>query len=210
MSRLLSVTTPSGNFSFSYDANGNTSAKVTSTGTWTYSYDPLNRLTGVQWNGVTQASYGYNGKGQRTSKTAGGVSSAYLWDGANLAQENRGGTYYLYSYLEMQPIALTSTGSSQALETDLVGTVLGVVNAFRNAESTNCERRGRRHSGQPTASLAPTSVRHRRPTEGIRSRGVGKETSHRGTAAIPARFGPAPSMMPRAGSLPRAPTAPFG
>jgi len=126
--RLLSVTTPSGNFSFSYDANGNTSGKVTSTGTWTYSYDPFNRLTGVQWNGVSQATYGYNGRGQRTSKTAGGVSSSYLWDGANLAQENRGGTYYLYSYLGMQPIALTSTGSSQALETDLVGTVLGVVN----------------------------------------------------------------------------------
>jgi hypothetical protein len=28
----------------------------------------------------------------------------------------------------MQPIALTSAGSSQVLETDLVGTVLGVVN----------------------------------------------------------------------------------
>ncbi|MEI9478035.1 MAG: hypothetical protein WCO26_15855 [Deltaproteobacteria bacterium] len=46
--------------------------------TWTYSYDLFNRLTGVQWNGVSQASYGYNGKGQRTSKTAGGVSSTYL------------------------------------------------------------------------------------------------------------------------------------
>ena len=56
------------------------------------------------------------------------MSSSYLWDGANLAQENRGGAYFLYSFLGMQPIALTSAGSSQALETDLVGTVLGVVN----------------------------------------------------------------------------------
>jgi len=94
----------------------------------TYSYDPFNRLIGVQWNGVSQASYGYNGKGQRISKTAGGLSSAYLWDGANLAQENRGGTYYLYSTLGMLSIALTSGGSSQVLEMDLVGTVLGVVN----------------------------------------------------------------------------------
>jgi len=99
LNRFLYATTPWGNFSFSYDANGNLSGKVTSTGTWTFGYDPFNRLTGVQWNGVTQASYAYNGKGQRVSKTAGGVSSSYLWDGANLAQENRGGTYTLYSTL---------------------------------------------------------------------------------------------------------------
>ncbi|MDI6869724.1 MAG: RHS repeat-associated core domain-containing protein, partial [Coprothermobacterota bacterium] len=67
--------------------------------------------------------------GKRVSKVAGTVNSTYLWDGENLAQETRGGTNYLYSYFGMNPIALTSGNSSQVLEIDLPGSVLGVVNS---------------------------------------------------------------------------------
>ncbi|MDI6869709.1 MAG: RHS repeat-associated core domain-containing protein [Coprothermobacterota bacterium] len=78
---------------------------------------------------MTVGSYSYNGMGKRVSKVAGTVNSTYLWDGENLAQETRGGTNYLYSYFGMNPIALTSGNSSQVLEIDLPGSVLGVVNS---------------------------------------------------------------------------------
>jgi RHS repeat-associated protein len=126
---LTSANTPSGNTTFSYDINGNLKTKVGPTNTTTYTYDTLNHLAQIVQGGTTLATYSYNGAGQRVCKVANGVTSNYLWDGSNLAQENRGGTYYIYSYLGANPIAMTSGGSSQAFENDGLGTVLGVVNS---------------------------------------------------------------------------------
>jgi len=129
---LTSANTPSGNFTFSYDDNGNLKTRVGPSSTATYTYDTLNHLTGIVQGGSTLATYSYNGAGQRVGKVAGGVTSSYLWDGGNLAQENRGGTSYLYSYLGANPVAmtnLTGTSSSQVFEMDLLGSILGAVNA---------------------------------------------------------------------------------
>ncbi|MDI6869557.1 MAG: RHS repeat-associated core domain-containing protein [Coprothermobacterota bacterium] len=101
---------------------------TTPSGTWNFSYDPFNRLKEVKLNGMTVGSYSYNGMGKRVSKVAGTVNSTYLWDGENLAQETRGGTNYLYSYFCFNPIALTSGGSSQVFQSNLLGSALGVVN----------------------------------------------------------------------------------
>ncbi len=58
-----------GQYTFTYDANGNTLSKTSSTDQWSYQYDGVNRLTLVQHNGQTLGTYVYNGDNQRIKKT---------------------------------------------------------------------------------------------------------------------------------------------
>lgn len=63
------------------DANGNTTAFQASGWTYGLGYNDTNRLTVVQQNGATVATYGVNGLGERTAKTlAGGGTQVYVYD----------------------------------------------------------------------------------------------------------------------------------
>lgn len=63
------------------DANGNTAALQANGWTYGLGYDNTNRLTVVQQNGTTIATYGLNGIGERATKTlAGGGTQAYVYD----------------------------------------------------------------------------------------------------------------------------------
>lgn len=65
------------------DANGNTTAFQANGWTYGLGYDNTNRLTLIQQNGSTLATYGLNGLGERVSKTlAGGGTQTYVYDEA--------------------------------------------------------------------------------------------------------------------------------
>src|SRR5207248_57061 len=69
----------------SYDANGN----LTSDGVNTYTWDARNQLASI--SGGVGASFQYDAFGRRISKTVNGQTTGYLYDGANVVQEQAGG-----------------------------------------------------------------------------------------------------------------------
>jgi RHS repeat-associated protein len=64
-----------------YDANGN----LTSDGSKTYSWNSRNQLVAI--SGAVTASFQYDAIGRRISKTVGGNSTSFLYDGDNVVQE---------------------------------------------------------------------------------------------------------------------------
>ncbi len=76
-----------GGQSLVYDLNGN----LTSDGTNAYTWDARGQLTSINGAGVS-ASFQYDALGRRTGKTVNGQTTGYLYDGANIVQEQAGGT----------------------------------------------------------------------------------------------------------------------
>jgi RHS repeat-associated protein len=85
---LTSLNRGSGATAFSYDPQGNRTGAIPSTGPHvSYAYDQVNRLVSftrraTNGQGVTAASYTYNGDGLRMRKVVNGVTSAFVWDTA--------------------------------------------------------------------------------------------------------------------------------
>jgi RHS repeat-associated protein len=75
-----------GGVSFTYDANGN----LTNDGSRTYTWDARNQLASL--TGPVNGSFAYDGVGRRRSKTIGGTTTQFLYDGLNPVQELSGGT----------------------------------------------------------------------------------------------------------------------
>jgi len=92
MGNRLSLITPSGTLTYTYDAadrllsisdgttftwdnNGNQLSK----GSTTYTYDTTNQLTQVV-NGATTVQFTYDGDGKRTRKTVNGIATSYTYD----------------------------------------------------------------------------------------------------------------------------------
>jgi RHS repeat-associated protein len=128
MGNRLSMTTPAGTITYTYDAadrllstsagtaftwdaNGNLLSK----GTTTYAYDAANRLTQVV-SGTTTAQFTYDGDGKRFSKTANGTATHYLYDVNTslpvILAETTGGADTLYTY-GADLIATTAPGGIQ-------------------------------------------------------------------------------------------------
>jgi RHS repeat-associated protein len=76
-----------GSQSLTYDLNGN----LTSDGSKTYSWNARDQLVSITGSGLT-ASFQYDAFGDRISKTVNGSTITYLYDGANLVQEQSGGS----------------------------------------------------------------------------------------------------------------------
>ena len=76
-----------GSQSLTYDLNGN----LTSDGTNTYVWNGHNQLVSMTGPGLS-ASFQYDAFGNRISKTVNGSTITYLYDGANLVQEQSGGS----------------------------------------------------------------------------------------------------------------------
>ncbi|MDP3478236.1 MAG: RHS repeat-associated core domain-containing protein [Desulfoprunum sp.] len=90
---------------YTYDANGN----MLSDGTNTFTYDALNRLSKVEQQGSTIATYGYDSMNRRISKTVGTVTSHYIYDlNSQLIAETLldGTPLREYIYLDGEPLAL--------------------------------------------------------------------------------------------------------
>jgi len=116
---------------YSYDASGN----LTNDGTHTYQYDAAGRLANVD-SGAT-ASYSYGGNNWRMKKTSGGVTTHYLWEGAQVVAEynpSSGALLSEYIYAGSRMITREQSGVlryyhadrlSTRLITDSTGVVVG-------------------------------------------------------------------------------------
>jgi RHS repeat-associated protein len=128
MGNRLSMTTPAGTLTYTYDAADrllSTSAGTTFTwdangnmlskGTTTYAYDVANRLTQVV-SGTTTLQFTYDGDSKRFNKTANGTATRYLYDVNTslpvVLAETTGGADTLYTY-GADLIALTAPGGAQ-------------------------------------------------------------------------------------------------
>lgn len=69
-----------GNAARTIDANGNTTAISQAGNTYGFGYNARNRMVLAQLNASTIASYTYNAKGQRVSKTVGSVTTRFVYD----------------------------------------------------------------------------------------------------------------------------------
>jgi len=72
----------------SYDANGN----LLSDGQRTYLWNARNELIAIKVGDSVQASFQYDVLGRRISKTEGGQTTTYLYDGVDIVQERLGNT----------------------------------------------------------------------------------------------------------------------
>jgi RHS repeat-associated protein len=73
--------------SMKYDAQGNLRFRYTASGTFEYQWNSLGQLTGVYSPTSGWTYYGYNAMGMRVRRTAGGVTTRYVYDGDDLAAE---------------------------------------------------------------------------------------------------------------------------
>ena len=109
--------------SFTYDANGN----LTNDGVNTYTWDARNQLTSI--SGSVTASFHYDPFGRRINKTVNGQSTGFLYDGADVVQEQSGGAVsanLLHGGLD-SVFTRTDGAGTRTLITDALGSTLGLM-----------------------------------------------------------------------------------
>lgn len=90
---LLSQTQDTGEWVYSYNANGSLDSKAESDGSgilldsWRYEYDLQGRLSRVSRKGALVATYTYDPFGRRLSKTVNGVTTYFLYNDTGLVAE---------------------------------------------------------------------------------------------------------------------------
>lgn len=88
--RLAAITLAGEAFTLAYDANGNLVSKSGPvSGTTTYAWSARNQLLGIA-GPTAAASFKYDALGRRIEKTVNGVSTGYLYDGAQAIGELKG------------------------------------------------------------------------------------------------------------------------
>ncbi|MDT5268357.1 MAG: hypothetical protein QOH49_543 [Acidobacteriota bacterium] len=114
--------TQRGAATLTYDANGN----LTGDGTNTYTWNARNQLVSI--SGAVTASFQYDPFGRRVSKTVGGVTTNYLYDGPNVVQELSGTTptANLLSGSEDEVFLRTDASGSQSFLLDGLGSTLAL------------------------------------------------------------------------------------
>lgn len=121
------------NTGFSYDANGN----MTSDGVNNYVYDQENRLIQVTKvaDGSTVATYAYDYRGLRISKTTANGTVRFHWDDKQrLIRESdgTGNTIALYFYTGNQLVAMEKGGIMYYTHTNHRGDIVGVSDQNKN------------------------------------------------------------------------------
>ncbi|MCG2747914.1 MAG: DUF6531 domain-containing protein, partial [Desulfobulbaceae bacterium] len=109
-----SVTDANPPVQYGYDANGNT----ISDGSRTFAYDRHNRLISISQGTETLAEYAYDFQGRRVKKTAGGMTTCYVYDVRNnlIAETNGNGTPLRdYIYLGSEPVAMKVYGTQAGI-----------------------------------------------------------------------------------------------
>lgn len=111
----------------SYDANGN----LTGDGVSTYVWNARNQLAQIQQGVTTVASFSYDAAGRRIAKTASGVTTGYLYDGANAVQETQGTVInpILTGLHVDERFARNEGGTRSYFLTDALGSTVALANA---------------------------------------------------------------------------------
>jgi RHS repeat-associated protein len=107
----------------SYDPNGN----LTSFGSQTLTWNDRNQLSATS---AGSASFSYDGLGRRLSKTVGGATTKFLYDGANIVQEQNSSniaTANLLTGLGIdQSFSRTDSAGERSFLTDVLGSTLAL------------------------------------------------------------------------------------
>ncbi|HMC67776.1 MAG TPA: RHS repeat-associated core domain-containing protein, partial [Mycobacteriales bacterium] len=108
--------------SLSYDAEG----QLISDGTSTFAWDGRHNLRSI--TGTPSATFGYDPEERRTTRTVGGASRSYLYDGSNAVQELSGTTptAQLFTGGVDEALARVDAQGTHALLTDGLGSVIAV------------------------------------------------------------------------------------
>lgn len=126
-------------YDYTYDANGNLTKKTErSTGkATTYAYDSDNRLTSITPAQGTAFSYKYDGLGRRIAKIVNNVTTAYVYDDADILTEYSGGNLaatYTHGPGVDELLSVKRAGTISYLQRDALGSV---ARAFSSSGTNN-------------------------------------------------------------------------
>ena len=119
-----------GGTSYSYDDVGN----MTSDGTRTFAWNPRGQLTGIT-GGSVPAPFVYDAKGRRRQATFNAITSSFLYDGQNVAQDLQAGsaiTTYTNGLAIDSTVARADAGGTQARVSDALGSTVALTDAAGN------------------------------------------------------------------------------
>jgi len=113
-----------GTSTWTYDDAGNTLTQQSSSLSLGFEYDVENRTSAI--SGSVAAAYAYDYQGRRTSKTVGGVTTTYLYDGLNLVAETTNGqtSHFLNGPGIDEPLAMAKSGGLSYFSVDALGSVV--------------------------------------------------------------------------------------
>lgn len=123
--RVVERVTQSAGWTLRYDADANLIAKERDGQRWSYTYDGANRLSRVQTPAGETVAFTYDALGRRVSKSGGGSTTRFLWDGDLLLGETSGdGEHreYVFDPGSFAPAAVLGGAGDLLLETDQIGT----------------------------------------------------------------------------------------
>jgi RHS repeat-associated protein len=125
------VTASGAGTTYTHDSNGNLSTKTEGTDVWGYEWNAERRLTRVTKNSVEQARFAYDPNGRRVEKVAGGVTTAYTYDGVDVLRETRGSTTlkYVHGPSFDEPLAVDDGTALTYFHADGLGSIVKATNA---------------------------------------------------------------------------------
>jgi RHS repeat-associated protein len=133
------VSAAAGTTSYAHDANGNMTARTEGGVAWGYEWNSENQLVRVTRNSADVARFSYDPLGRRITKTAGGLTTTYAYDGIDIARETRSdGTAYRYLHGPGfdEPLArIDQTGEAAYYHADGLGSIVAMTDAAGNVTS---------------------------------------------------------------------------
>ncbi len=136
--RLTQITLNGETSSIAYDNNGNLAQMSGASGTTTYTWTARNQLSSIAGPSGS-ASFRYDAFGRRVEKTVNGVSTGFLYNGAQAIAELKGSaldTVY-HTGLEIDEVlARYGAGGNKTLLTDALMSVIAQVNDDQSVQST--------------------------------------------------------------------------
>ncbi|WP_266169712.1 RHS repeat-associated core domain-containing protein [Dyella subtropica] len=142
----------------SYDANGNTTGSAAGGDTWGYGYNGRNRMTVVQRNGQTVATYSYNALGQRIGKSVTFpqvVSQRFAYDESSQLIGEYGTTNRDYIWLGDLPVAVVDTAGTTSTVSYVHADGLNTPRAITDATGAAIWQWS--YQGNPFGEQQPTS-----------------------------------------------------
>ncbi len=136
--RLTSITLNGESFTLSYDGNGNLVSKSGPvSGTTAYTWDAKNRLGQIAGQGLV-ASFRYDASGRRVERTVNGVTTGYLYDGAQAIAELRSNaidTVYHTGLQIDEVLARYAPSGNKTLLTDALNSVIAQAGDDQSVEN---------------------------------------------------------------------------
>ena len=138
-----------------HDANGN----LTAAGTKAYEWDAENRLVRVLDNSTEVASFTYNADGLRVTKSAGGVTHDFVYDGDDVLEDRTSGgtTRHIHGPAMDEHLATVTGGTPTYLLADHLGSIVQATDASAAVTLTRrYDPYGKLLAGDSTAGYAFT------------------------------------------------------